>query len=250
MFSLENICSAVNSTVDPVRPLMQAISGHCLVRFRRAKRHPDARRTRQRKAMLWVDEIEDSIKTSPMTFLHSSVNTQLRSAMKEMLREFTASHVFTLAFHEHISLDRATKKLSKWYSNVMQRLFRRHCFQLPVSQTIEFWLLPERGNANLHFHGLIRVPNDRLAYFESYALPHWRDIAQKGTHDFRPIKPDEYERNLGYITKGTHATDIEISVLHSSMLHHFDIKRMPLISVGCRQPDYRQTKADNTEALR
>jgi hypothetical protein len=158
-----------------------------------------------------------------MANLKSSDITELRTKTKEMLRKFKASHVFTLAFHEYISMDRATKKLSDWYGNVMQRLFRRHCFELPVSQTIEFWLLPERGNADLHFHGLIRIPNERRAHFERYALPHWRDIAKKGTHDFRPIDPLKYEGNLDYITKRVHATDTEIKVLHSSMLHDFEI---------------------------
>lgn len=98
----------------------------------------------------------------------------------------------------------------------MHRLFGRRCFQLPAKQTIEFLLLPEAGNANLHFHGLIRVPPSHLARFESYALPHWKRIAQKGTHDFQPIRQADDERDqwFNYITKSTLAE----TVLHSSMV--------------------------------
>ena len=151
-----------------------------------------------------------------MTYLHSSIQTPMRTALKLMLREFKATHILTLAFHEHINMKRATAKISRWHRNVMHRLFRRHCFEIPVGHTIEFLLLPEAGLANLHFHGVIRVPPTHLDYFERYALPHWRRVANKGTIDFQPIRPTDAERNewFDYITKGTLAAEI----LHSSML--------------------------------
>ena len=159
-----------------------------------------------------------------MTYLHSSVDTPMRSAMKQMLREFNASHVFTLAFHELINMPNATAKISRWYRNVMHRLFGRRCFQLSPSQSIEFLLLPEGGTAALHFHGLIRVPPEKLAYFERYAIPHWKNIAQKGTLDFRLVDQDKYEGYLPYITAGCEIPEYRGSILHSSMLHHFVFK--------------------------
>ena len=151
-----------------------------------------------------------------MTHLHSSVQTPMRIALKQMLGNFDATHILTLAFHEQINMTRATAKISKWLHHSMQRLFGRRCFQLPADQTIEFLLLPEAGTANLHFHGLIRVPPDHLARFESYALPHWRRLAQKGTLDFRPLRPTDDERDewYDYVTKSRLAEEI----LHSSML--------------------------------
>jgi hypothetical protein len=145
-----------------------------------------------------------------------SDETPMRSALKQMLKDFEATHIFTLAFHEQINMTRATAKISRWHHNAMHRLFGRRCFELPADQTIEFLLLPEAGNADLHFHGLIRVPPSHLARFESYALPHWRRIAQKGTHHFQPIRPTTEERSewFSYITMSTLAEE----VLHSSML--------------------------------
>jgi hypothetical protein len=98
----------------------------------------------------------------------------------------------------------------------MRRLFGRRCFQLPAEQTIKFMLLPEAGNANLHFHGLIRVPPSHLAYFERFAIPRWKRVAYKGTIDFQPIRGTDEERDqwFNYITKGTLARE----VLDSSML--------------------------------
>ena len=158
-----------------------------------------------------------------MTYLHSSVQTPIRSALKQMLKEFKATHILTLAFHEpQINLDRAKAKISRWHHHAMHRLFGRRCFQLPADQTIEFWLLPEAGNANLHFHGLIRVPPTHLAYFERFALPRWKRVAYKGTIDFQPLRPTAEERDqwFNYITKSTLAVDI----LHSSMLFDPDFK--------------------------
>ena len=150
-----------------------------------------------------------------MTHLHSSIQTPMRIALKQMLRNFDATHILTLAFHEQINMARATAKISTWHHHAMHRLFGRRCFQLPANETIEFLLLPEAGNADLHFHGLIRIPPSHLARFESYALPHWRRIAQKGTHDFQPIRQtdDEREQWFNYITKST----LSDQVLHSSM---------------------------------
>ena len=127
--------------------------------------------------------------------LHSSVNTPMRLALKKMLGEFQASHFLTLAFHdEHINMVRATKKVAKWHDQMMRRLFGRSCFQLPPSEVIEFLLLPEAGNANLHFHGLIRVPPTHRAYFERIAATRWKSIAKKGDFDLRLLLPEKRER--------------------------------------------------------
>lgn len=170
-----------------------------------------------------------------MTYLHSSIQTPMRIALKQMLADFDATHILTLAFHEQINMARATAKISTWHHHAMHRLFGRRCFQLPANQTIEFLLLPEAGNANLHYHGLIRVPPSHLTRFESYALPHWRRVAQKGTHDFQPIRQtdDEREQWFNYITKGTLANH----VLHSSML------------IDCQFSDPTMTKSVSAKAL-
>jgi hypothetical protein len=151
-----------------------------------------------------------------MTHLHSPVQTPMRTGLKQMLREFEATHILTLAFHEQINMLRATAKISRWHRHVMHRLFGNRCLEIPADQTIKFLLLPEAETANLHFHGLIRVPATHLAYFERYALPHWKRVAYKGTIDFQPIRPTAEERDewFTYITKGTLAVDM----LHSSML--------------------------------
>ena len=140
-----------------------------------------------------------------------------------MLKEFKATHILTLAFHEQqINMDRAKAKISRWHHHAIHRLFGRRCFQLPADQTIEFLLLSEAGNANLHFHGLIRVPPTHLAYFESYALPHWKRVAYKGTIDFQLLRPTNKERDewFDYITKST----LAVEILHSSMLIEPDVK--------------------------
>jgi hypothetical protein len=151
-----------------------------------------------------------------MNHLHSSVQSKTRIGLKDMLCKINATHILTLAFHEPINMARATAKISRWHKNAMHRLFGRRCFELPADQTIKFLLLPEAGNAYLHFHGVIRVPPTHLARFEHYALPHWKRIAPRGTHDFQPIRATDDERDqwYNYITKSTLAKE----VLHSAFL--------------------------------
>jgi hypothetical protein len=149
-----------------------------------------------------------------MTYRHSSDNTPMRDALKKMLREFPAKHHLTLAFHQQINMESATKKVKHWHRHMSRRLFGRHFRDLPPDQRIEFLLLPEGGLANLHFHGLIRLPETHQAYFERIAQYRWKRVALKGTLHFAPLDP-----NMGpegwftYITKG----DLAKEVLHSSM---------------------------------
>jgi hypothetical protein len=139
-----------------------------------------------------------------MSYLHSSVNTPTRDGLKEMLREFKAQHHLTLAFHQQINMENATKKIKHWHRHMSRRLFGRHFRDLPSDQRIEFLLLPEGGHANLHFHGLIRLPETHRPYFERIALSRWRHVAFKGTLKFGPFDPIKGgpEGWYSYITKG------------------------------------------------
>ena len=156
----------------------------------------------------------------------------MRSALQQMLREFQATHILTLTFLEHVNLTNATAKIKKWHRRVMNRLFGDYYFQLPGKQSIEFLILPEVGMENLHFHGLIRIPPTRLAYFERYASRQWKRISIKGTFDLHPIRSTAEERDewFSYITKGTLAKE----VLHSSMLLDMDTK--PALPTTHREP--------------
>jgi len=183
-----------------------------------------------------------------MTHLHSSVQTKKRIGLKEMLCKIEATHILTLAFHEQINMDRATGKISRWHKDTMHRVFGRRCFELPAEQTIEFLLLPEAGHANLHFHGVIRVPPTHLARFENYALPHWKRIAQKGTHDFQLIRQTDDERDqwFNYITKSTLAE----TVFHSSMVHGYPEPSLSIApAVDYQIPNQILTKPVSSKAL-
>ena len=151
-----------------------------------------------------------------MTYYHSSVNTPMRTALKQMLREFPAQHHLTLTFNQHTNMKSATATITNWHRHMSRRLFGRHYLDLPADQRIEFLLLPEADLANLHFHGLIRVPQTHQAYFERIASTRWKRVAPKGTLLFAPIGPtnDDRERWFTYTTKGTLAAE----VLLSSML--------------------------------
>ena len=151
-----------------------------------------------------------------MASYHSSVETRERVALKQMLREFPAQHVLTLAFHEQIDMRRATEKVAKWYRRLLRRLFGRQYFELPPDQRLEFLLLPEAGGANLHFHGLTRIPESHVAYFERIAVDQWKCITPRGTGSLDVLRPTAAEREewYSYITKGS----LAVEVLHSSML--------------------------------
>ena len=46
-----------------------------------------------------------------MTYLHSSVNTPMRDALKQMLRDFPAKYHLNLAFHQRINLEAVTRNM-------------------------------------------------------------------------------------------------------------------------------------------
>ncbi len=182
-----------------------------------------------------------------MTYYHSTVHTPLRDALKQMLREFDASHIITLAFHEQINTSKATWRIGGWHRQVMKRLFGRSFADRPRNESIEFLLLPEAGAANLHFHGVIHVPETHVAYFERYALPRWRHFAKKGTHDFQPVRKSTEQREewYSYITKGLLAAE----VLHSSMLLEPSTYSAQPRTVSCRSVRSEMIKPVIAEAL-
>lgn len=95
-----------------------------------------------------------------------------------------------------------------------RRLFGRHFRDLPPDQRIEFILLPEGGHANLHFHGLIRLPETHQPYFERIAQYRWKRVALKGTLYFAPLDPIKGPEGwFTYITKGDLAKEPLISSL-------------------------------------
>ena len=139
-----------------------------------------------------------------MTNRHSSDTDPMRDDLQTMLREYQAKHHLTLAFHQQINMEAATKKIQHWHRHMSRRLFGRNFRDLPPDQRIEFLLLPEGGHANLHFHGVIRLPETHKRYFERIALSRWRHVAFKGTLHFGPFDPIKGgpEGWYSYITKG------------------------------------------------
>lgn len=183
-----------------------------------------------------------------MSNLHSSVDTPMRTALKQMLREFPAQHHLTLAFHQQqINMLSATTKIKDWYHHISRSLFGRHYRDLPADQRIEFLLLPEGGYANLHFHGLIRVPKTHQDYFERIALYRWRRVALKGTLFFAPLDPVKGPEGwFKYIT----ADDLAAEVLHSSMLIEPDVKPESRKTTRCQIRNSKLIKPIHTEARR
>jgi hypothetical protein len=170
--------------------------------------------------MLWVIEQQQIFNILLLhimsNYLHSSVNTPMRDGLRQMLRQFNAPNDITLSFHEVITMERSTKKISRWYLDMQRRLFGRNYQDRPAEQRFEFLLLPETAHGYLHFHGLIHIPATHFDYFHRIAAKRWNAVAPRGELLSRQIglTDSDHERLFTYITKGSLAAE----VLHSSML--------------------------------
>lgn len=140
----------------------------------------------------------------------------MRDGLRQMLHQFNAPNDLTLSFHEIITMERATRKISRWYLNMQRRLFGKNYQDRPPEQRFEFLLLPEVANGYLHFHGVIHIPASHLGYFHKIAASRWTAVAPRGELLSRQIGPTaaDRERLFDYITKDQIASE----VLHSSML--------------------------------
>jgi hypothetical protein len=181
-----------------------------------------------------------------MSYLHSSNQTRVRTALIQMLEEFNASHHITLTFHKHYNLQTATARVTKWYHVTMRQLFGRNWITLPTHERVEFLLLPEMAN-HLHFHGVVRIPASHLTYFTKIATANWKRHVPTGTlffGDFYVDKPRE--TYFTYITKGSLAAEI----LHSSMLQLPDATPDPDLPHGnFRKPKSKRLGHINRSAL-
>ena len=155
--------------------------------------------------------------------MHSSytypknVVTPTRLALIEFARQVNPTHDLTLNFHDFYRPEVAEDCLTKWYRQVLQRLFGRRCFQLPRDQLIEFVAFPEFSTAgHPHFHCAARIPASHLSYFERIAADRWKAIVPTSSLYLQPIRQTEQEHAdyFDYITKSSSARD----VIHSSML--------------------------------
>ena len=156
--------------------------------------------------------------TVTMTFNYpKEVRTPMRSALIQMAYDVNATHDLTLCFNDYYRPDASVFYLAKWYRHMMQRLFRRRCYQLPKQQVIEFVAFPEcPDGGNPHFHCPIRIPDSHLNYFTKIAETRWKAIVPKGNIFLQPIRQTakDYADLFDYVTKSPSAKD----VIHSSML--------------------------------
>ena len=153
-----------------------------------------------------------------MTTLYpSNFVSPMRRGMIEFAHQISADHDLTLNFHADYRPEAAVSRLTKWFQQVLQRLFGRRCYQLPRERLIEFVAFPELSLAGYpHFHCAARIPGSHVEYFQRIAGSRWKAFVPTGTLHLQPIQQTEedYERLFSYVTKSASADNL----IHSSML--------------------------------
>lgn len=147
----------------------------------------------------------------------STLLTPLRRGLIEFAQSLHPTHDLTLNFHDDYRPDVAVDRLTRWYRQLLQRLFGRRCYQVPSDQLFEFVAFPEFSLAgHPHFHCAARVPESHLGYFTKIAADRWKAFVPTGSLFLQPIKPTDGDqlRQLSYVTKSVSARDL----IHSSML--------------------------------
>lgn len=75
-----------------------------------------------------------------------------------------------------------------------QRRLGQRFYERPASERILFMLIPEMQDcAMLHFHGALRLPDDRRAIrtpadYPTYIAQCWRNVVPSGTCDVQPLR--------------------------------------------------------------
>lgn len=107
-----------------------------------------------------------------------------RSSFSTWLDDPTLNVAMTLNFNSPVSLENARKSVGRCFCKVDRKLFGTR-FQQKPERRISGVFVFEHLESNLHAHGLVRVPKERLGTFTSL-FPEtqrgiWSDVWSAGT---------------------------------------------------------------------
>lgn len=125
-----------------------------------------------------------------------------KKELKEAVRQLalsTAPTVFaTAVFNDYASTDRARAALRYFHKGIDRKIFGKHFYQTAPNKRTFFIAFPENINSNLHYHLLIRPPQNKVERLIDVAPRVWEKICKQGDLKADLISTEEDLRKVSF----------------------------------------------------
>src|SRR4051812_39756721 len=127
---------------------------------------------------------------------------RLRNAYEEWLAQTDLDLFVTLSLSENAGLRQGYGKVGRWLAYIDNHYIGRGWSKRPSTDRTEAFIFPESIDANLHYHGLMRLPPrghaESLAVRTAVLQRLWRNIEPRGTCEVDWVRDAGAAR---YVTK-------------------------------------------------
>ena len=125
-----------------------------------------------------------------------------RQELKEALRKLVLStepRIFaTAVFNDYASPERGRAAMKRLHAKIDLKLFGRYFYKTTPEKRTFFFAFPENINSNLHFHLLIRPPQDRTERLLAVAPHIWKTICPQGNLKLDLLSSEEDRQKVSF----------------------------------------------------
>lgn len=116
----------------------------------------------------------------------------LKKGMAEWLGDFKFGFFITANFNRETSFDAGREKLRKWHQKLDRKIYGKYFSKKEPEDRTFFFAFPEIGGktGGLHYHLLLKVPDDKRREFQIFASGIWEKIVPSGDLDVRSLKEE------------------------------------------------------------
>jgi len=159
----------------------------------------------------------DGLAKYPNSFAY---NKEIALAFADMFEQQDFQFHVTANFNRKTTLNNGRDKLKVWSSRLDRKLFGSRYYKKGIDDRIFFVAVPEYGDTslNLHYHMLIRIPENRHAIFNQLAESIWKEFNPTGSLYIQSIGDTSNDRRkvIGYDLKDAWKNDCHENIIFSS----------------------------------
>jgi len=129
-------------------------------------------------------------------FTSIAYNKEIAAGFAAMFEQQNFQFHVTANFNRTTTLTNGRSKLKLWSSRVDRELFGSRYYKKSASDRLFFVAVPEYGNSstNLHYHMLVRLPENRHIEFSNVGQPIWNELNPTGSLFIQTIGDSEADR--------------------------------------------------------
>lgn len=129
-------------------------------------------------------------------------NAEIKKGLIDLAQSLRPTHKIDLIFNAEISLNSAHRKIKYFDTQVHRKLLGKYYYKKPSHRRIISICFPEHIDNNLHYHGIIWVPEKFHDTFENTAIIAWLRACKSGYLEIGKLQtPSDIRQATNYCLK-------------------------------------------------